>query len=130
MLRIVSPQMAASAVIWYRNNQITGKLRDLQDHYLIILCWYSLAECHRERVALSLANKDSQYLVSEWLQPIANQITHDARLTIVDAKLMRIVPWAYVQYVIISFGVVDNWCCFGYLCTMFMYFLLYHNIVL
>jgi hypothetical protein len=48
-----------------------------------------------------LANKASQYLISEWPQPIANQITF-------DAQLMLIVPQAYAQYVIISFGVVDH----------------------
>jgi hypothetical protein len=52
-------------------------------------------------VALSFAYKAWQYLIDEWLQPIATQITHDVRPTIIDAPLTLILPWAYPKYVII-----------------------------
>jgi len=58
-----------------------------------------------DRVALSFANRGSQYRIYAWLQPIATQITNDGRPKIVDAPLALILPWAYPQYVIILFGI-------------------------
>jgi len=52
-------------------------------------------------VALSFAQKASLYHIYEWLQPIATQITNDARPEIVDAPLTLILPWVYPQYIII-----------------------------
>ena len=52
------------------------------------------------------AYEASQYPIYEWSQPIAKQITNDARPTIVDAPLTLILPWAYPQFVIIYFGII------------------------
>jgi len=49
--------------------------------------WQSYSEWVRERLALSFAYKASQYHISELPQPIAMQITNDARPKIVDALL-------------------------------------------
>jgi len=83
------------------NDQIAFELHDWQDQYSLTLCWRSFSVWGRECVALPFAYKASQYLIYEWSQPIATQITHDARLKMVDASLTLILPWAYPRYVII-----------------------------
>ena len=52
------------------------------------------------------AYEASQYPIYEWSQPIAKQITNDARPKIIDAPLTLILPWAYPQFVIIYFGII------------------------
>jgi len=117
-------------VIMYSNDWITVELPDLQDQYLLTLCWSSLSRWGRERVALSFAYKASHYLITKWVQPIATQITHDARLKIVDVPLTIILPWKYPQYGIISVGTVYHRWCFGSLSIVFMYIILHHYSVL
>ena len=92
---------AANSLIMYSNDQMVFELPDLQDQNSITLCWRSLSEWGRECVAPTFAYAAIQYLIYEWLQPIATQITHDARPKIIDAALILIMPWAYPQYVII-----------------------------
>jgi len=50
----------------------------------------SFAECGRERDTFSFAYKGGPYLIDECLQPIATQITQDARPKIVDTPLTLI----------------------------------------
>ena len=81
------PIMAANTMIMHSNNQIACELPDLQDQKLMTLCGRSYSEWGLECVATSFAHKDSQYHIYEWPQPIATQITNDARSTIVDTLL-------------------------------------------
>jgi len=67
---------------------------------------HSLSEWGTEREACSFAYKASQYCIYKWSQPIAKQITNDARPKIVSAQLTLILPWAYPQYVTIYFDVI------------------------
>jgi len=85
----------------YSNNQIAFELPDLQDQKLLTLRWRSISEWGRECVASSSAYKAGQYRICEWPQPIATQITNEARPKIDDAPLTLILPWAYPHYVII-----------------------------
>jgi len=96
----------ANTMITYSNDQIALEIPDLQDQVSMTLCWRSLSKWGRECVAFSFAYIASQYLINEWPQPIAPQITHDARLRIVDAASTLILPWTYPPYVIIYFGIV------------------------
>jgi len=89
-----------------RNEHIAFDLPDLQDQKSLTLRWRSTSEWGREREAPSFAYKASQYPIYEWTQPIAKQITNDARPKIVDAPSTLILPWAYPQYVIMYFGII------------------------
>jgi len=124
------PIKAANTLIIYRIYHTVFDLPDLQDQKSLTLCWRSISEWGREHEARSLAYKTSQYRMDEWSQPIDKQITNDARPKIVDTQLTLILPWAYPQFVIIYYGVIYHWWCFGSLCTVFIYFLFYQNIVL
>ena len=57
---------------------------------LLMLGWRSCSWWGRQRVASSVAYNGGQYPIYDCLQPIATQITRDARPTIVDALLMLI----------------------------------------
>jgi len=89
-----------------RNDQMAFDLPDLQDEKSLTLPCPSISEWGRDREAHFFAYKASQYLIYEWSQPIAKQISNDARPKIVDASLMLILPWAYQQYVIIYYNVI------------------------
>jgi len=95
-----------------------------------MLCWRSFPEWGREHVVFSFAYKGGQYLIYEWPQPIATQITQDARPKFIDSPLTLILPWVYHTYAIISFGIVYHSWCFGSHSIIFMYFLLHHFVVL
>jgi len=90
----------------YSNNQITFELSDLQIPKLETLCSCSFLKWGLELVAFSSAYKDGQYLISKWLQPFSTQITKDTSPKFDEALLTLIVPWVYLRYVIISFGLV------------------------
>jgi len=62
----------------------------MQGQKWLTLHWHSFSRWGRECVAFSFANKGGQYVFYEYLQPIATQITQDARPEIVDAPLMLI----------------------------------------
>jgi len=102
------PIKAANTVIIYKNNHIAFDLPDLQVHKSLTLRWRSISEWGRECGARSFAYKASQYCMYEWSQPIAKQMTNDARPKIVEAPLTLILSWAYPQYVIINFGVINH----------------------
>jgi len=78
----------------YYNYHIAFELPHFQYKYLSILCWRSLSDWRRERVALSVAYEARSYRIYEWLQPIATQITNGAWPIIVDALVMLILQWA------------------------------------
>jgi len=124
------PINQANTLIFYRINHIAFDLPDLQDQKLLTLHWNSISEWGRECEARSFADEASQYRSYEWSQPIAKQITTDARPNIIDTMFTLILPWVYPQYIIMYFGVIYHWSCFGSLCTVFIYFLLHQNIVL
>jgi len=124
------PITAANTLIIYRNDHIAFDLPDIQDQKSLTLRWRSISERGREHDPRSFAYIASQYCIYDWSEPIAKQITNDARPEIVDAPLTFILPWAYPQYVIIYFCVIYHEWCFGSLCTVFIYFLLHQNIVL
>jgi len=63
------------------------------DQSLLILCWHLFSISGSECVAFSLTYNGCQYLIYESLQPIATQISHDSRPTIVDPSLMSIWDW-------------------------------------
>jgi len=85
----------------YSNDEIACELPDLPDQNSSKCSWRSFSEWGREHVALSCAYKANQYRIYEWRQPIATQITNDARPRIIDAPLKLLLPWEYPQYVII-----------------------------
>jgi len=87
--------MVANTLIIYRNDHISFELPDLQDQKSLTRCWCSISEWCRERETRSFAYKASQYRIYEWSQPIAMQITNDARPKIVDAMLT--LCWRYVD---------------------------------
>jgi len=91
------PIKAANTLNMHSNDQIACELPDLQDQKSLTLRWHSFSELGRERVALSFAWKASQYHIYESPQPIATQITNDARPKIVDPPLTIILLWAYPQ---------------------------------
>jgi len=62
----------------------------MPDHKWFTLSWRSFSWWGRERVASSSAYKGRQYLSNDFLQPIATQITHDARPKIIDTPLTLI----------------------------------------
>ena len=101
-----SPIQSANTLIIYRNDHIAFDLPDLEDQKSLTLRWGSISEWGREREACSCAYKASQDGIYEWSQPIAKQITNDARPKIVDSQLTLILPWTYPQYVIIYFGII------------------------
>jgi len=92
----------------YRKDQTTFQLPDLQDHTLLMLCWRSFSEWGREHVAFSIAYKGGQYLIYEWLQPVANKITQHAGPKTIDAPLTLILPRLYLQHYIIVSGIVNH----------------------
>jgi len=57
-------------------------------------------------VAFPFAYKVSQYLIYEWPQSIAMEVTNNPTPKIIGTPLMLILPWMYPQYVIIQFGIV------------------------
>ena len=63
------------------------KMRDLES---LTLSWHSFSRWGKECVAFSFAIEGGQYLSYDYLQPIATQITQDARPKIVDAPLTLI----------------------------------------
>jgi len=101
MLPTFFPIKVANTLIIYRNDHIAFELPDLQNQKSLMLCWCSISEWCRERESSSFAYNASQYHIYEWSQPIAMQITNDARTKIVDAPLMLILPCAYPQHAII-----------------------------
>jgi len=111
-------------------NQSPLTLPKMQDPQLLTLCWCSFWEWGREHVAHPFAFKGGHSIISEWPQPIATQIMQDAKPKIVATLLTFILPGAYLQYVIISFGILHYQCSFGSRSIIFMYFLLHHYIVL
>jgi len=124
------PVNVANRLILYRNDQIAFEIPDLHDPNSLTLCWPAFSDWARERVALAFAYTARQYRIYEWPQPIATQFTNDAGPKICEARLTLILPWGYPKYVMIEFGIVYHWWCFDSLCTVFMYFLLHHYIVL
>jgi len=55
-----------------------------------MLRWRSFSGWGIEHDAIVFALEGSQYLVYEWLQPIATEVTQDAQQTIIDAPLTHI----------------------------------------
>jgi len=91
----------ANMLIIYRNDHIAFKLPDLQDETSLTHCWCWISEWGRERETGSFAYEASQYCMYEWSQPIAMQITNDARPKIIHAPLTLILAWVHPQYAII-----------------------------
>jgi len=63
-----------------------------------MLHWRSFSGLGREHDAIIFALQGSQYLVYEWLQPFAIEVTHHAQPKIVDALLtliFRMGQWRY-----------------------------------
>jgi len=63
-----------------------------------MLCWQSFSGCRREHDAISFDFEGSQYLIYEWLQPFATEVTQDAPPKIGDAPMMlifRVGHWPY-----------------------------------
>jgi len=55
-----------------------------------MLCWRSFSGWGREHDAIFCELEGSQYLVYEWLQPFATEVTQDAQPKIVDSPLTLI----------------------------------------
>jgi len=125
----VLPLKEANTLIMYNNDQVTFQLPDLQDQKLLTLCRRSFSEWGREGVTLSFAHTGNLYLIYDYLQPIATQITQDATPKIVDTPLTLILPRAYLQFAIIWFGILYHSQCLSSLSILFMYFLLDHYIL-
>jgi hypothetical protein len=62
----------------------------MQDQKSLMFSECSYSWLGMERIAFTFAIKGGQYLIYKCLQPIATQITQDARYTINDAPLMPI----------------------------------------
>jgi len=77
--------MAADTLIIDRKDHIALELPDLPDKTLLMLGWSSMSEWGRQHVARLFAYRANQYCIYESSQPIATQITNDARPKIVDA---------------------------------------------
>ena len=84
------PIKAANTLITNSNNQIASELPESQEQESLMLRWHTYSEWGRECVALSVAWKASQYHIYEWPQPIATQISNDARPNIIDTPLTLI----------------------------------------
>jgi len=120
----------ANTLIIYTNDHIAFDIPNFQDQKLLTRDWRSISEWGREREANSFCYKTCQYCRYEWSQPIAKQITKNARPKITDTPSTLILPCAYPQYVIIYIGVIYHYWGFGSLCAVFIYFLLHQNMVL
>jgi len=88
------PLKAATTWFIYRNDNITFDLPDLRDQKSLTLRWRSISERGRECEVHSFAYEASRCCIYAWSQPIAKQITKDARPKILDAPLTLILPWA------------------------------------
>jgi len=70
-------------------------LPQMQNQKSLTLHWRSSSEWGREHVTMFLAYKGSQYLVYDYLQPVAPQITQDTLPTIIDAPFTLIFKMAH-----------------------------------
>ena len=84
------PIKAANTEIMHSNDQFASELPDSQDESSLTLCRHSYSEWGRQSVTLSFPEKASQYHFYEWPQPIATQITNDARPKIFEGTLTLI----------------------------------------
>ena len=62
----------------------------MEGQQLLILRWCSVSWWGREHFTFSFADKDSQLVVYDYVQPIAYKITHDTWPRIIDASLTLI----------------------------------------
>jgi len=68
------------------------------------LCWHSFPRWGREHFAFSFSYSGCQHFHYVYSLPNCIFITRLTAPKIVDAPLTLILPWAYLQYTIISFG--------------------------
>jgi hypothetical protein len=120
--------MPANILIMHSNNQHTIESPDLYDQKQLRQCERSFSEWERVRITFYFTSPGSQYLICKCPRPITTQITQHARSKISNTELSVILPPLYLQYAIISFGILHHWWCFGNLWIIFMYFLLHHYI--
>jgi len=92
------PIMVASTMLMHSNDQISSGLPDLHDQDSLMLRCHVYWEWCGDHVALSFANKASQYRIYEWPQPIATQITNNSKPKIVDAPLTLIFRMGQAAY--------------------------------
>jgi len=84
------PREAANSSLIEVCDHAPRRLPTMQDLKSLTLSWRSFSRWGRECVTSSFAFKEGQYLSYDYLQPIATQITQDARPKIVDPVLMLI----------------------------------------
>jgi len=84
--------------------QVTFLLPDLQDQKSLTLCWHSFSRWGRERVAFFFPYKGCQNFYYVNSLPKCVVITWLTAPKIVDTPLTLILPWAYSQCIMISFG--------------------------
>jgi len=76
----------------------------MQDQKSLTFKGHSFSRCGREHVASSFAYKGGQYLINQYCQPIATQVTHDTKPQIVDPPLtltFRIGQGACLSFILI-----------------------------
>jgi len=62
-----------------------------------MLCWRSFPGWGREHDAIIFDLEGSQYLIDEWLQPFATEVTQDGQPKIVDTPLTLILMYCVVD---------------------------------
>ena len=92
------PRKAANMLVIDCTNHVTIQLPYLQIQKLLTLHWHSFSGWGREHDAIIFGMEGSQYLVSEWLQPFATEVTQDTQPKINDTQLthiFRMGQWPY-----------------------------------
>jgi len=94
----------ANTLIMCIHYQVAFLLPDLQDQKSWTLRGRSFSRCGRERVVFFFPYKGCQNCYYVYSLPKCIFITRLTAPKIVDAPLTLILPWAYPQYIMISFG--------------------------
>jgi len=103
-------------------NLLTRRLPKIHDRGSLMHRCRSFSWWGRENCPVSFTYEGSQCFVYDNLQPIAQQITQDTWLRIVDVPLTLILPWVFPHHAIIWFGVVYHSRWFGSLSNVSIYF--------
>jgi len=93
-----SPSNVASMLVMARTDHVTIQLPYLQHSKSLMLHWRSFSGWGSEHDNIIFGLEGSQYLVYEWLQPFATEITQNAQPTTVDALLTLISSLGQWQY--------------------------------
>jgi len=98
---------AANKFIMHWSSQAPDSLPYSEDQKSLTLCWPSLSEQCRERVAFLFDHKGGLYRICECQQPITTQITEEAGRKIIDTPLT--LTFKIGKLGCVAFSWIDRW---------------------